>query len=131
MVDVSLRSSAPDTSGVHARPGHPGVGAASTGAPSRFWSFPNPVNEVSARLVAGGVVAQGIAFLVLRQWWVLVPLTYGFLARVLTGPKLSPLGQFVTRVVTPRLSVPAKLVPGPPKRFAQLIGLSFTAAASI
>ena len=39
----------------------------------------------------------------MRQWWVLVPLVYGFLARVLTGPRLSPLGQFVTRVVTPRL----------------------------
>ena len=27
-------------------------------------SFPNPVNETSARLVAGGVVVQGVAFLV-------------------------------------------------------------------
>ncbi|MGZ7036449.1 MAG: DUF4395 family protein, partial [Ilumatobacteraceae bacterium] len=63
--------------------------------------FPNPVNETSARLVAAGVVAQGVAFLAARQWWVLVPLVYGFLARVLTGPRLSPLGQFVTRIVTP------------------------------
>ena len=47
-------------------------------------SFPNPVNETSARLVAAGVVAQAILFLVLREWWVLVPLTYGFLARVAT-----------------------------------------------
>ncbi len=102
-------------------------------------SFPNPVNETSARLVAAGVVAQAVVFLVLREWWVLVPLTYGFLARVATGPSLSPLGQFVTRVATPAVEgrlhgrnpgFRSRHVPGPPKRFAQAIGLGFTAAAS-
>jgi hypothetical protein len=92
-------------------------------------AFPNPVNETSARLVAGGVVAQGVAFLAVRQWWVLVPLVYGFLARVLTGPRLSPLGQFVTRVVTPRLDLDHRFVPGPPKRFAQGVGLMFSSSA--
>lgn len=95
----------------------------------KLLGFPNPVNETSARLVAGGVVAQGIAFLAIRQWWVLVPLAYGFLARVLTGPKLSPLGQIVTRLVTPRLHVEHRFVPGPPKRFAQSIGLVFSGSA--
>jgi hypothetical protein len=52
----------------------------------------------------------------------LAPLAYGFVARVLTGPTLSPLGQLVTRVVTPRLPVAPRPVPGPPKRFAQGIG---------
>jgi hypothetical protein len=103
-------------------------------------SFPDPVNETSARLVAAGVVAQAVVFLVVRDWWVLVPLTYGFLARVATGPTLSPLGQFVTRVATPavesvrrrtRADVDSRQVPGPPKRFAQAIGLGFTAGASI
>lgn len=65
-----------------------------------LFRFPNPVNEASARLVAGGVVVQCVAFLVFRQWWQLVPLAYGFLSRVVTGPTLSPLGQFVTRVFT-------------------------------
>mgnify|MGYP001189138825 CR=1 FL=1 len=97
----------------------------------RLLGFPNPVNETSARLVAGGVVAQGAAFLLLRQWWVLVPLAYGFLARVLTGPRLSPLGQFVTRVVTPRLNIDHRFVAGPPKRFAQGMGLTFSATALI
>ncbi len=96
-----------------------------------LFAFPNPVNETSARLVAGGVVLQGIAFLVIREWWVLLPLTYGFLARVLTGPKLSPLGQFVTRVVTPRLDVQHRFVPGPPKRFAQGVGLVFSGGALV
>lgn len=47
-----------------------------------------------------------------------------------TGPKLSPLGQFATRVVAPRLGAP-KLVPGPPTRFAQAIGLAFSGAALV
>ena len=95
----------------------------------KLFTFPNPVNETSARLVAAGVVLQGVVFLIVREWWVLLPLTFGFLARVLTGPKLSPLGQFVTRVVTPRLSVQHRFVPGPPKRFAQGVGLVFSGGA--
>jgi hypothetical protein len=95
----------------------------------KVFGFPNPVNETSARLVAGGVVAQSVAFLAIRHWWVLVPLAYGFLARVLTGPRLSPLGQFVTRVITPRLDIDHRFVPGPPKRFAQGMGLVFSAGA--
>jgi hypothetical protein len=98
---------------------------------NRLFSFPNPVNETSARLVAAGVVLQAIAFLIIREWWVLVPLVFGFLARVLTGPTLSPLGQVVTRVVTPRLRVQHRFVPGPPKRFAQGMGLTFSAGALI
>jgi hypothetical protein len=93
------------------------------------FEFPNPVNETSARLVAGGVLIQGIAFLVIRHWLVLVPLAFGFLARVLFGPRFSPLGQFVTRVVTPRLRVQHRFVPGPPKRFAQSVGLVFSGGA--
>ncbi len=96
-----------------------------------LFRFPNPVNEVSARLVAGGVVLQCVAFLVFRQWWLLVPLAYGFVARVLTGPTLSPLGQFVTRVVTPRVGANGRLVPGPPKRFAQSIGATLSVGAVI
>lgn len=98
---------------------------------SRLFGFPNPVNETSARLVAAGVVVQGAAFLVFRQWWVLVPLVYGFLARVLSGPRFSPLGQFVTRVVTPRLRAQHQFVAGPPKRFAQGVGLAFSSGALI
>ena len=94
----------------------------------RLFRFPNPVNETSARLVAGGVVIQGLAFLVVREWWALVPLVYGFLARVLTGPTLSPLGQLATRVITPRLRIEHRLVPGPPKRFAQAMGLAFSSS---
>ena len=106
----------------------------------RLFRFPDPVNETSARLVAAGVVVQAVLFLALREGWVLVPLAFGFLARVATGPTLSPLGQFVTRVATPRVearlnarddSFRSRQVPGPPKRFAQAIGLGFTGLASV
>jgi hypothetical protein len=96
----------------------------------RIFSFPNPVNEVSARLVAAGVVVMSAATIVFDQPWLMIVIAYGFVARVLSGPTLSPLGQLVTRVITPRLPVAAKPVAGPPKRFAQGIGavLSTTAA---
>ena len=87
-----------------------------------LFDFPDPVNEVSARLVAAGVVVLTLVILLGGQTWAIGLLAYGFLARVLTGPTLSPLGQLVTRVITPSLKRPAKLVPGPPKRFAQGIG---------
>lgn len=96
----------------------------------RLFEFPDPVNEVSARLVAAGVVLLCLAVLA-GQTWLIAVLAWGFAARVATGPTLSPLGQFVTRVLTPRVPVTPRLVPGTPKRFAQGIGatLSLTAAA--
>lgn len=94
-------------------------------------NFPNPVNEVSSRLVATGVVVMGIAAIVFDLRWMTLVLAYGFLARVLTGPTLSPLGQLVTRVVTPVLALESRLVPGPPKRFAQGIGAAFTVTAAL
>jgi hypothetical protein len=97
----------------------------------RLFSFPNPVNEISARLVAAGVLTMAVVAVTLDQRWLVILLAYGFWARVLTGPKLSPLGLLVTRVVTPRLTVEPRLVPGPPKRFAQGIGVVFTTAAVV
>ena len=98
---------------------------------SGLFRFPNPVNDVAARLVAGGVVILAVATLVLDQPWLLVPLAYGFVARVAAGPTLSPLGQLATRVVAPRLSRWARPVPGPPKRFAQGIGAVLSVSAAV
>ena len=94
-------------------------------------AFPNPVNELSARLVAAGVVAMSGAYVASGQRWLLVPIAYGFVARVLTGPTLSPLGQLVTRAITPRLGATPRFVPGPPKRFAQGIGAALSTTALI
>ncbi|HEX6421593.1 MAG TPA: DUF4395 domain-containing protein [Acidimicrobiales bacterium] len=97
----------------------------------KLLSFPDPVNEVSARLVAGGVVAMALATVALDLPWMTAVIAYGFVARVLTGPTLSPLGQLVTRVVAPRLPVAPRPVPGPPKRFAQGIGAAVSTAAAV
>lgn len=97
----------------------------------KLFEFPNPVNEVSARLVAAGVVLLSLGVVVVGQTWLIAPLAYGFVARVLTGPTLSPLGQLVTRVITPALPFEARMVPGPPKRFAQGIGATLSVAAAV
>jgi hypothetical protein len=96
-----------------------------------FFSFPNPVNEVAARTVAGGVLVMALVTLLADLPGLLIVITYGFWARVLTGPTMSPLGQLATRVVAPRLPTHAKPVPGPPKRFAQGIGAAVTSIATI
>jgi hypothetical protein len=97
----------------------------------KLFSFPNPVNEISARLVATGVVVMSVLTIAFDQRWLLLLIAYGFIARVLTGPTLSPLGQLVTRVVTPRLRIQPRPVPGPPKRFAQGIGAVMSSSAAV
>ena len=96
-----------------------------------MFRFPNPVNEYAARTVAAGVVVMAVAAIAFQQPWILIPLAYGFWARVLTGPTLSPLGQLATRVIAPRLPWGPKPVAGPPKRFAQGVGVVFSTTALI
>ena len=98
---------------------------------NNLFSFPNPVNEFSARFVAGMVSILTIATILTENQFVAGFLLYGFLARVATGPTLSPMGLLATRVIVPVLGNPTKLVAGPPKRFAQTIGLVFSATAFI
>jgi hypothetical protein len=100
------------------------------GRAEKLFSFPNPVNELAARVVAFAVLLMCIAAIAFDEPWLLVPIAYGFWARVLTGPSLSPLGQLATRVVAPRLG-PPRPVAGPPKRFAQAMGTAFSTAAVV
>ena len=102
-----------------------------TPAGDGLFSFPDPVNEISARIVAAGVVAMVVVTIALDLRWFVPVIAYGFIARLLTGPSLSPLGQLVTRVITPRLDIEPRLVPGPPKRFAQGIGVAFSVTATV
>jgi hypothetical protein len=99
-------------------------------AAAKLLKFPNPVNEYAARSVAGMVVLLCIATLVFRTEWLLWPLALGFVARVASGPRFSPFGQLATKVIAPRLG-PARLVPGPPKRFAQAIGATLSLGALV
>lgn len=95
-----------------------------------MFSFPNPLNEKAARVVAGVVALAGAGVLLTGEHWLLVPMAYGFWARVLTGPTLSPLGRLASGVIAPRLG-PPRYVAGPPKRFAQGMGAAFTTSAAV
>jgi Domain of unknown function (DUF4395) len=96
----------------------------------RVIGFPRTINEKAARVVAGVVAITGLVALLVPAHWLVVPLAYGFWARVLTGPRLSPLGALASRVIAPRLGAP-KIVSGPPKRFAQGMGAAMTSAAVV
>src|SRR6185312_8526957 len=63
--------------------------------------------------------------------WLMFVLAFGFLARVATGPRVSPLALLVTRVIEPRLRIAPRPTPGPPKRFAQGIGATLSTAAVV
>jgi len=87
--------------------------------------FPRVINEKAARTVAAVVAVAGAVALATGAHWLLIPLAYGFWARVLAGPRLSPLALFATKVAAPRLGPPRE-VAGPPKRFAQGMGAAMT-----
>jgi transposase InsO family protein len=91
----------------------------------RVLGFPRVINEKAARTVAAVVALVCVIALATGAHWLLVPLAYGFWARVLAGPRLSPLAQLATKVVAPRLGPPRE-VAGPPKRFAQGMGAAIT-----
>lgn len=94
-----------------------------------MFSYPNPVNEKVARVIAAGVAAISIVALATGWHWLLVLLALGFWARVAAGPRLSPLAILATKVA-PQLGRP-RPVPGPPKRFAQAIGAVLTSLGAI
>jgi hypothetical protein len=96
-----------------------------------LFSFPNPVNETSARTVAGVVAVLAVCAVAFQQGWLIAVLAYGFVARALTGPTLSPLGLVATRIVTPQLHIEHRYAPGPAKRFAQAVGALFTVTAAV
>lgn len=95
----------------------------------KLFRFPDPVNEIAARIVAAFVVLLTSVYLITESTLLLAFIAYGFVARVATGPTLSPIGQLVTRVIVPRLPVAERPTAGPPKRFAQGIGAVLSTTA--
>lgn len=98
---------------------------------ARLFHFPHPVNEVAARIVAGMVASLAVAVVAFDLPWLMFVLAYGFLARVTTGPRLCPMAQLALRVGVPLLGHRNRPIAGPPKRFAQGVGLSFSTAALV
>lgn len=97
----------------------------------RWASFPDPVNEVAARTVAAGVAVVAVVAVAADLPWLALPLAYGFVTRVIAGPRFSPWARIVTQVLVPRLGLAERPVPGPPKRFAQGIGAACTVTAAV
>jgi hypothetical protein len=97
---------------------------------TKILEFPNPVNEKAARVVAFVVMVLAVLTLATSWYWLLVAIAYGFLARVATGPTLSPLARLASEAIAPRLGA-EKPVPGPPKRFAQGIGAALSLSAAV
>lgn len=91
--------------------------------------FPDTVNDIAARLVASVVVVLAAVTIVFDVEWLTLVLAYGFVARVVAGPTFSPLARLAV-AVAPRLTEP-RVVPGPPKRFAQGMGATVTVAAAV
>lgn len=81
-------------------------------------------------MVAGGVVLFSLLGLATGWMWLLALMAAGFWLRVASGPRFSPLGQLATKLLAPRLGEP-RLVPGPPKRFAQSIGAVTTTIGAL
>ncbi|MFF1382911.1 DUF4395 domain-containing protein [Arthrobacter sp. NPDC058288] len=126
-----------DSTTVTAADTAPAIGAASAAENRRagvdwreVFEFPNPVNEYAARITAGLVVLLAAVTLLTGWGWGLAVIAAGFWLRVLFGPRISPLAQLSVKVLAPRLGR-AKLVPGPPKRFAQGIGAAMSTAAAL
>jgi hypothetical protein len=94
------------------------------------FAFPNPVNEYAARITAGLVVLLAAATMLTGSGWGLLLIAVGFWLRVLFGPRISPLALLSVKVLAPRLGR-ARLVPGPPKQFAQGIGAAVSTTALV
>ena len=116
--------SSPHTPPVSPSPPRPGIDWRDV------FAFPNPVNEYAARITAGLVVLLAGATFLAGSGLGLAVIAAGFWLRVLFGPRISPLALLSVKVLAPRLGR-AKLVPGPPKRFAQGIGAAVSTAAAV
>ncbi|EIE01309.1 DUF4395 domain-containing protein [Leptospira licerasiae] len=95
----------------------------------RIGNFPDTVNEYAARTVAGLVVILSLAAIITQSLWLVGALFYGFSARVLYGPKYSPFAKLAIHGIVPLFGLGSKVVAGPPKRFAQFVGVIFSGTA--
>ena len=96
-----------------------------------FFSFPHPINASVARTIAAGVVVMAAITIAVDVPWLMFVIAYGFIARVLAGPRISPLALLAGKVIVPRLRLPYDPVPGPPKRFAAAMGVGFSVTALV
>lgn len=85
--------------------------------------FPDVVDEVTVRVVAGLVLSVTLVAALTQQWWLYALIAVDFALRIAFGPR-SPFAQIALKVIRPRISAPERLTAGVPKRFAASIGLA-------
>lgn len=95
------------------------------------FGFPSVVDDVSVRVVAAVVLTVVLAAAVTGWWWLFAVLAVDFWLRVASGPRFSPLAHLTLRVIRPRLPAAPRETPGPPKRFAALMGALLTTAITV
>lgn len=93
-------------------------------------SFPRVVDDVTVRLVAGEVLCVSVAAIALRAPWLYGVLGADFALRTVFGPRRSPLAR-LAGLVRPRVKAAPRPTPGPPKRFAALMGAVFSLAIPV
>jgi hypothetical protein len=93
--------------------------------------FPEVVDDVTVRLIAGVVLVVSTAALVTQQWWLLWVLAVDFTLRSALGPRFSPIARLVQAWIRPRVAAAPRPTAGAPKRFAATIGAVLTVAASL
>lgn len=91
--------------------------------------YPDVVNENVTRIVASTVVFLGVLSILFPNYVVLGLLLLGFVLRLSYGPKWEPFAFFTSKYLVPWLGISFVPSAGPPKRFAQLIGFSFSLVA--
>jgi Domain of unknown function (DUF4395) len=97
----------------------------------RISRFPNIVDDITVRLIAGVVLLLGVVALAAHQWWLYAVLAVDFVLRAGWGPSWSPIARVVQRFVRPRVGAAPRYTAGPPKRFAAGVGAVFTVAATV
>jgi hypothetical protein len=99
-----------------------------------FFSFPSPINSAESRLhncvTALLLVLGTLLYYFFDIPWIFVFMAYGFLARVISGPRLDPQAFFVLFVLRPLVVekmgiLKNEYVSSSPKRFSQACGLVF------
>ncbi|TGM05140.1 DUF4395 domain-containing protein [Leptospira jelokensis] len=93
--------------------------------------YPDVVNENVTRIVASTVVLLGVLSILFPNYIVLGLLLLGFALRLSYGPKYEPFALITSKYLVPWLGISFVPSAGPPKRFAQLIGFSFSLTAIV
>jgi hypothetical protein len=104
----------------------------------KFWEFPSPINEAESRcnnIMAALIVSCAVLVDYSSGWnfpWLYFFVIWDYFAKVISGPRLSPLSWIALFVAKPTFGrwFKNKFVAAPPKRFAVAIGLSFSVIAT-